>query len=209
MKPYDFPIIIGRQYGSGGRKIGKMLAERLAIRYYDKEILAEAAAAMGYQKEVFDKADEKAPSFLSSLTGMFSYLGTPAGYDCGSLTTEHLYNAQSHIIQELASAEPAVFVGRTADYILRDVPNMISIFIHAPLCERAERILARGECKTIEQAIEIAKRKDRQREEYYNSFTGKKWGYASNYDLCINHSHLSDDDIIKIIIEYINTYIKI
>ena len=195
-------IVIGRQFGSGGQELGKLLSEKLGIPYYDKNLLYEVAEKYGYDKSVFDNADERKPSFFRSILSMTygaTYTDTMGNYLCN----ERLYDAQSKIIRELASENDCIFVGRTADYITRDFPNMISIFLHADISDRANRICCRCECNNINNAIELAKKQDKLREDYYNYFTGKNWGNAANYDMCFNTAKLSIAEIADIIISQI------
>ena len=195
-------IVIGRQFGSGGQELGKLLSEKLGIAYYDKNLLYEVAEKYGYNKSVFDNADERKPSFFRSILSMTygaTYTDTMGNYLCN----ERLYDAQSKIIRQLASENDCIFVGRTADYITRDFPNLISIFLHADLSDRAKRICCRCDCQDINNAIELAKKQDKLREEYYNYFTGRNWGNATNYDMSFNTSKLSIAEIANIIINYL------
>ena len=195
-------IVIGRQFGSGGQELGKLLSEKLGIAYYDKNLLYEVAEKYGYNKSVFDNADERKPSFFRSILSMTygaTYTDTMGNYLCN----ERLYDAQSKIIRQLASENDCIFVGRTADYITRDFPNLISIFLHSDLSDRAKRICCRCDCQDINNAIELAKKQDKLREEYYNYFTGRNWGNATNYDMSFNTSKLSIAEIANIIINYL------
>lgn len=199
----NFLIVIGRQYGSGGREIGRKLAGMLGVDYFDKRLLSEAAGRIGYAPELFSRADEKRPSRLRSLLG-FSYGSLTGSYSGGTLTPENLYAEQSHAISEICDGRSCVIIGRTADYVMREHPRMISVFIHAPLEWRAQRILSRGEVKDLDLAMEMARKIDRERESYYNYFTGRKWGDASNYHLSIDPSKISVDKAVEIIISFLN-----
>lgn len=199
----NFVIVIGRQYGGGGRKLGKALAEHLEVPYYDKELLAKAAEALGYSEKIFDKADEKKPSFLRSLLS-FNYGATTALYNNFSLSNENIYRLQSEVIKSICEKSSCVIVGRTADYVMRDHPGLISIFVHSPEEVRARRIVERGEASSRHEAIEMAHKKDSDRESYYNYFTNRKWGKADNYDLTVDSSKFSLENIVKLIADHID-----
>lgn len=198
----DFVIVIGRQYGAGGRRLGKLLAEKLNIPYYDKELLAEAAHSLGFSPEFFKKADEKRPSFIRSLLS-FNYGATSAADNRGALTEENLYQLQSQVIRSICEKGSCVIVGRTADYVMRDHPGLLSIFVHAPEQTRAENILSRGESASIEEALEKAHKNDKCRESYYNYYTNRTWGTAANYDLTIDSSKFTLDEIASFIISHL------
>lgn len=195
----DFIIVIGRQYGAGGRKLGKRLAETLNVPYYDKELLSEAADALGFSKELFLKADEKKPSILRSFLS-FNYGSPSASFSSYTLTDDNLYRAQSDVIKSICEKGSCVIVGRTADYVMRDHPGLLSIFVHAPEEHRAKAILERGEAKSLEEALEKARKFDRSRESYYNYFTNRHWGHADNYDLTFNSSRLSTEALLPLIL---------
>ena len=128
MKRSDFVIVIGRQYGSGGRELGQMLARRLGIPYYDKALLSEAAGRLGFRADLFERADEKRPSFFSSL--LSANYGSSTYFAPGAMHNATLYQMQSDVIRNLMDS-PCVIVGRTADYIGRERKNVVSIFLHA------------------------------------------------------------------------------
>lgn len=195
----DFIIVIGRQYGAGGRKLGKRLAETLNVPYYDKELLSEAADALGFSKELFLKADEKKPSILRSFLS-FNYGSPSASFSSYTLSDDNLYRAQSDVIKSICEKGSCVIVGRTADYVMRDHPGLLSIFVHAPEEHRAKAILERGEAKSMEEALDKARKFDRSRESYYNYFTNCHWGRADNYDLTFNSSRLSTEALLPLIL---------
>lgn len=193
-------IVIGRQYGGGGRRVGRELARRFGIPYYDKELIAEAAERMGMPHALLSEADEKRPSALRSLLSLS--FGVSDQYGLPVLGREGLYEAQSKVIRQIASEGGAVFVGRTADYVLRDHPGMISLFLHAPEEVRVRRLVERGECdeRTARERMHQA---DRQRQDYYNYFTGREWGKATNYHLTLDSSSLPDDAVADVIEAFI------
>ena len=184
--PADSIVVVGRQFGSGGRKIGRRLAEEFGLAYYDKEMLAEAARRLGFSEHVFARYDERPPSALRSwLSASF---GVQDSFHQTPMSSEAIYAAQSRVINELA------------DYILRHRPHLASIFLHAPAEHRAQVLLERGEVESHEKGIELARKIDRNREDFYNYFTGRRWGHADNYHLTLDTSLLSDDaayDVVR------------
>lgn len=144
-----FVITVGRQFGSGGRELARALADELDIAYYDKELLAESAKLSGIEPEFFEQKDERFPSFLH---GIFSFtMGvTPMCYYTGggSITDDSLYKAVSDFITSEAEKRSFVVVGRTADYILRNHPRVVNIFLHAPMEECVKRITSRADALT-------------------------------------------------------------
>ena len=196
-----YAITIGRQFGSGGRLIGQALARELGIEYYDKALLHEAAKHAGMSPELFERKDEKAPSFFS---GMMSLnMGYSAYPGTSSISDDALYRTQSDVIRALADRSSCVIVGRSADYALRDRDNVINIFVHAPIEERVRRIMERGDATTAEQARQLAEKTNKLRAAYYNFYTDKRWGHASSYDLTIDSSRLSLEDIVALVKQYI------
>lgn len=196
----DFVIVIGRQFGAGGRRLGKQLAETLKVPYYDKELLAEAAGALGFSQDIFQKADEKKPSMFRSFLSF--NLGSPsASFDNYALNDDNLYRAQSEVIRSICKKGSCVIVGRTADYVMRDHPGLLSIFIHAPEEHRAQAILSRGDAATKDEAIDRLRKNDRSRESYYNYYTNRNWGRADNYDLTFDSSRIPQEQIIALIAE--------
>lgn len=202
MTEKDFVIVIGRQFGSGGREIGRRIAEKLGIPYFDKNLLAEAAKAFGFDKDVLADADEKRPSFIRTFLG--SSYGNTSDFGCwGSLSPDALYDVQSRVIGRICHAGPCVIVGRTADYIASELTNLFSVFIHSPEAHRARRIVMRNDAADEAEAIRIAKKADSKRESYYNYYTGRRWGAASNYHLSLDASMLSMEETVDLIISFL------
>ena len=204
-----YVITIGRQYGSGGREIGRMLADELGIRYYDKELLTEAAKSSGVNQELFEAADERTPSFFSNLWSF--NLGFNSGaYLLGNtpLSDDSIYSAQCAVMKQLAEKSSCVIVGRSADYVLRTHPRLVSIFIHASLDARVARIMRRNDCDTVDAAKSLAAKKDKLRSSYYNFYTDKTWGDAASYDLSIYSSKLSSQEVCKVIVDYVRLRLK-
>lgn len=190
-------IVVGRQFGSGGRKIGKAIAKRLNIPYYDKVLLSKVAARFGYDPAILMGADEKKPSLFGSiLPGKYGIMDT---YASSPISKESLYQAQTHVIRQICEEGSCVIVGRTADYIMRDHPGMVSVFIHAPIKWRAQNLISRGEAKTEQEAITKIKKADSDRQGFYNYFTGRNWGVADNYHLTIDGSIFDPEEIAEII----------
>lgn len=198
-------ITIGRQFGSGGRSIGQKIAEKLDIHFYDKELISIAAKKSGTDPEIFKDVDEKAAnSLLYSLsTGMY---GFGSGFSAmGDLpVNDKLYLLQHKIIKEIAEKESCVIVGRCADYVLRENPNCVNIFIYADMAFRKEQSVKKHGIDEA-RAEHIINKTDKSRANYYSFYSGQKWGMAENYDLCINSSKLSEDKIVDLIIDYIKS----
>lgn len=200
----NFVIVIGREFGSGGRTIGKLLASRLGIDYYDTELLQKAAESQGLNPEIFKDHDEKKPSVLKVL--LQGAYGIADNFHTVPFSGVSMHNSQCKVIKDICKKGSCVIVGRSADRILCNHPRMLSIFLHSPLETRAQRIVKRGEASTIEEACEIARQHDRRRESYYNFYSGdKKWGAASNYHLSLDTSKFDNDTILEIILSLIKS----
>lgn len=190
-------IVIGRQYGSGGRSLAQSLSNKLAIPVYDKSLLGKAAKKYGFSEQIFSNADERKPSLLRSM--LSHAYGVQENYGSHTLSAEKIYEAQSNVIRALCNKEDCIIVGRTADYVMRDHPNMLSIFIHSSQESRAERIFKRGETSSKEEALSVVIKRDKERKRYYDYFTGREWGRADNYDICIDSSLLDEEEISELI----------
>ena len=189
-------ITIGRQYGSGGREIGSRLAERLGIGYYDKELIAEAARKSGLSGDMFERNDERALGrLLHALSTGFSFRS--------GFSPESIFKIQSDTIKDVASKGPCVIIGRCADYVLRDNPMCISIFITGDDTDRLARVMRRNAIDEKEAAERIAKT-DKGRAAYYEFYTGKTWGAAPSYDLCINSSVLGIEATAEGIADFVS-----
>lgn len=201
----NYVITIGRQFGSGGRELGRLLAEKLNIPFYDKELLYKAAADAGLNPEFFEAADERVPQFINGIFS-FNFGASPLTWYTGSsaISDDNLYKAQSDFIHKIAAAGPCVIVGRSSDYILRDVPNVVNVFLHAHIDDCAARIVQRSDTKDVAAARKLANKVNRLRANYYNFYTDKKWGDASSYDLCFNTSVMPMDDIAEVVVNYLN-----
>lgn len=201
-----YALTLGRQFGCGGREIGKRVAELLGIDYYDKELLREASKSSGVSEEIFEAADERSPTFFGNLWSFASGFSGNGSFFTGSgspLGDENIYRAQSNVIIELAKRGNCVILGRTADFLLRDVTNVISVFVYSSLDDRAKRIVERGDSKTLEEARELAVKKNKMRASYYNFYTNQHWGDASSYDLCVDISQLGIEKTAQFIANYV------
>lgn len=194
-----FVITIGREYGSGGGEIGRRLAKYFDIPCYDKELLTIAAKESGYCKEYFEKYDEK-PLKVLSYFGYESYSNT--------LPINHqLFLKQFHLIQKLASESSCIFVGRASDYALKEFDNVVNIFIHGDFEFRRKRAII--EHKVNEDiSASIVKKIDKERASYYKYYTDSYWGDAKNYHLCLDTSFIGIDEVVRIIINFIEKRYK-
>lgn len=197
-------ITVGRQFGSGGRAIGKRLAEMFGIAYYDRELISEAAKLSGLSSEIFEQRDEKTPGSLRFA------LATGFGITTG-FSSESLFLIQSDTIRKVASEGPCVIVGRCADYVLRDNPRCINVFINAPVEQRIRNIKARDASVNCKNIGELLEKMDKSRAAYYNFYTDKRWGHSGSYHLTVDSSLLGMEgtaELIKGFIESIPGVVK-
>ena len=199
-------ITIGRQYGSAGRQIGRVLAEELGIKCYDKELLERAAKESGLCEELFENHDEKPTnSFLYSLVmDTYSFGYSSAGFT--DMPMNHkVFLAQFEAIKKLAAEGPCVMVGRCADYALADNKDCFSVFVHADLDWRINRIAGKYN-KTPKEAKDMITKTDKSRASYYNYYTNKKWGAAAGYSLCVDSGVLGIEGAAQAIINTIHIF---
>ena len=193
-------ITIGRQFGSGGRAIGKRVAEELGIPFYDKELIKKIAQDSGLSKEILDDYDEKPTnSFLYSLSlGAYTYGNSFTGVPEMPMS-DKIFVIQSDTIKEIAAQGPCVIIGRCAESILKDQVEHLSVFIHADLEYRIRRV---AEFEKISRyvAAELVRKTDKKRANYHNYYSDIKWGDATSYDLCIN-GRIGTENAAKLIIE--------
>ena len=194
-------INIGRQFSSGGRYISKILCEEFGCRYFDKEILDLAAKEIGFSPDVFKKSDEK-KSFIHTLFHLHAPMLSDDNFYNNKFSEESLFKFQCDAIRKAASQGSCLFIGRCADYVLRDEPNTVSIFLAADMEDRISRTMERYNMDE-ESARKTISKKDSTRASYYNYYTGKKWGAAESYDLCINTSIFGLDETAKFIADFI------
>lgn len=191
-------ITIGRQFGSGGKRIASAIGERLGIPVYDQELLVKAAQESGLSPRFLQEADEhRRLSGLGGLLGMIRFW-----HNQGNLIDDNeLFRIQSEAIRDIAAQGDAIFVGRASDYVLRDL-DPLNVFIHAPL-EVRKRCVAERMGISPGEAEELISQKDKRRKEYYNLFTlSDNWGVASNYDICIDSSVLGIETTAEMIIRF-------
>lgn len=197
-------ITIARQYGSGGKTIGEMLAKELGFAYYDKDLLRLASEESGINESLFAKADEKVKSTLFRITKKV-YQGELISPKSGDFTSEeNLFNYQAKIIKELAEEGSCIIIGRCADYILKDYDNVLSVFVHAPEDFCIEQA-AKKHSMDLKELNKLITKTDRQRAGYYKYHTGREWTDARNYDLCLDSSKLG---FVRCV-EEIKAYLKV
>jgi len=193
-----YTINIGRQLGSGGREIGEILASQLGISFYDKELIQIASQESGLGRAFFEKFDEKdSHSIVGALFGLHGTF-SDGMYTNNYLNNETLFKIQSDVIRRLAEEKSCVFVGRCADYVLKDNPFCLNVFISANMNDRMKRI-AEKENILENKAKDLIEKTDKKRSGYYNYYSNKVWGTAESYHLCINSSFLGIDDTITLI----------
>lgn len=196
-------ITIGRQLGSGGREIGKKLADELGIKFYDKELIAAAAKASGLSENLFDGMDEKPTnSFLYSIA-MGIQTGNGIFYQPDNcLNGDNIFKIQSDVIKTLADENSCVIVGRCADYILRDRPGLISVFIHADKDFRKKRLIEISKMDLKEAETAMTKT-DKNRSNYYNFYTNCAWGNVNNYDIALNSASIGVDGTVEVLKQFV------
>ena len=194
----SYVINIGRQLGSGGKEIGEKLAARLGIDFYDKELINLASEESGLCREFFEKADEKASQgIIGGLFGMrFPFI------------SDALFKVQSDVIRHLAAEKSCVFVGRCADYILREHPRCVNVFISASKEDRIARLCQIHHIDE-EAAEEMMEKADKKRSEYYNYYSYKTWGAAATYHLCVDSSSLGIEETVRFVEEFVVKKLKL
>lgn len=198
----NYVITIARGFGSGGKTIGRMLSENLGIPYYDKDLIKLASEESGINEALFGKSDEKVKSSIFSRPKVYSgELVKPDSPDF--VSEENLFSYQAKVIKSLAEKGSCIIVGRCADFVLRDMENVIKVFIWAdmPTCLKNAKIVCGIDEKEAARQIE---RTDKERSAYYKAHTGSSWDNVRNYDLCLNTSRLSFEKCVEIIKSYIN-----
>ena len=202
-------ITIARQYGSGGREIGGRVAEILGIPLYDKELIKDAAAKGNLNEDVLRTSDESAAnSLLYTLAVGSNVVGTTMHFGYKMPINDKLFILQSEVIKEYASKGSCVVIGRCADYVLRDEPNLFRIFVYGDLDHRQERVKSRHPEVKTSQIIDIINKTDKRRSSYYNFYTGNKWGKYDNYDMAINSSTLGIEESAHLIASAVKRLIE-
>ena len=195
-------VTISREYGSGGRTIGKILAQKLEVPFYDKEELIDLAAERsGFSKELLAGAELKAKnSFAYNLSSALSFNEAASGSPLS--VNEKLFLATFQTIREIGEKGEAVIVGRCADYVLREIAGVTNVFIYADQEDRLRRAVeSYGE--NPDDVKEIVATYDKARQNYYNYHTGQKWGEFKNYNLAINSSYITEEEAANLIVDYV------
>ena len=194
-------ITISREFGSGGRTIGREVANRLGIPFYEKELVDQIALESGFAPKFVEEHGEHAPG-MSRLSYAFAHQGVP-GVMNGLSTADFLWSIQCSVILQLAEQGPCVIVGRNADYILKDREDVLDVYIHADKEFRADRIV-RLYGESEKSPMTRLAEKDKRRQINYQHYTGRTWGAADNYDICINTSTISVEKAADIIVSLVS-----
>ena len=190
-------ITISREFGSGGRTIGRKVAEALGIPFYDKELVEQVALESGFAPNFIEEHGEHSPT-RSRFAYAFSHQAVPGAMN-GMSTADVLWSIQCSVIQQLAEQGPCVIVGRNADYILKDRSDVLDVFIHADIDQRADRIVRLyGESEKKPEAR--LNEKDKRRKINYQHYTGRTWGMSQNYDLCLDSGVLGIEKCVELIV---------
>ena len=190
-------ITIGRQFGSGGKEVGIRVAKELNIPFYDKELLQEAAKKSGLCEKILENFDERPKSLLYAIA-MDSYAFALPGTGAGASLEQQVYLATFNTVRQIAEQGPCVIIGRCADYALSENPNHLSLFIHAPMEDRIQRV-AKRQNLTPEKARALIIKTDKRRASYYEYYSSRKWGAVDSYDFCINSSYLGLSRTVELI----------
>lgn len=191
-------VTIDRQYGSGGRTIGKLVADELSLSYLDNELIKKSAQKSGYSQELFENAEQKPTGSLLYSMSMFASSGL--GFELP--LSDKVFLIQSEVIKEAADTGNCVIVGRCADYILAKYDNVVNIFIHGDFDHRVNRAVCVYNCNKND-AKDTVLKNDKRRASYYNFYTNSKWGNASNYHLSINSNILGVEKTASAIVRFL------
>ena len=192
-------ITVSREFGSGGRESGQIVAQKLNIPYYDNALITIAAKKSGFVEELFEQADQKPTGSLLYSLSMFG-----AGMSSVELPlNDKIFLIQSDIIKEVAAQGPCVVVGRCADYVLRETENVVNFFLYGSIEARTAFAIREHDFPS-EKAAEAVKKFDKRRASYYHYYTGKKWGEAKNYHLCMDTTNLTPEKTAEIILKYVD-----
>ncbi|MBR4713657.1 MAG: cytidylate kinase-like family protein [Paludibacteraceae bacterium] len=195
-------ISIGRQFGAGGRRVGQALAKELGIAYYDKELIMEAAKEFGFAPVFFEENDEKSASFAGNVLQWMESFVTNGMGSKNYLSQDTLFEMQSEVVRKVAEKHSCVIVGRCSDYVLRDYPNCVSVFLHSSDEDRIRRIRERSGL-TEEEAISKMRMQDKKRAAYYNFYSSKTWGESATYTLSIDVSSIGVEQTVQLIMFYL------
>lgn len=198
-----FIITIARGYGSGGRTIGKMLSERLDIPFWDRDLIKLASEESGINEALFGQSDEKTKSGVFTKKSVYTG-GEKISPDKKAFTSEeNLFNFQAETIKRLAEENSCIIVGRCADYVLRDMPNVIRVFVYADIDSCVKNVAEVKGITNEKEALKMIASTDKERAAYYKAHTGREWIDARNYDLCLNSGELGFEKCVDIISNYI------
>ena len=199
-------ITFAREFGSGGHEVAKKVSEICDFSFYDKELIALAAKESGLSENLFDGLDEKPTNSLLYSLVMGLQSGNSSYCRYGDITSaDSVFRIQSQVIRELAAEGSCVIVGRCADYVLREQPRLINVFVHADLDFRIERIMKKFDMKE-KVAQDYIVKTDKKRSSFYNFYTNKMWGSVDNYDISIDTSKIGTDNAAKLIADYVNMF---
>lgn len=201
-------ITIARSYGSGGKTLGKLLADKMGINCYDREIIRMASDTSGINEELFGRVDEKlkkSPLFGIMRSNPYKGDGVIPPESSNFVSDDNLFNYQAQVIKELAEKESCVIIGRCADYVLKDNPNVIRLYLYAPLEDCVKRVMAQNSI-TEKDTIKKIETIDKYRSDYYKYYTGKEWNDARNYDFCLNTTSMSYEKLIQVVENIISLY---
>lgn len=191
-------ICVGRKFGSGGRNIAGLVADKLGIKVYDRALLKTAAQESGFSEKFFEEADEE--KTRHGLRSLFMSHMTDNGLSKNMLSNESIFKIQSEAIRKIHDSEDCVFIGRCSDYVLRDSDRLLNVFIAAQEDDRVNRICRHADGMTPQKALSLIEEHDRKRASYYNYFTGRIWGDPAFYDICLNSSTLGYEKCADIIV---------
>lgn len=197
-------ITIARSYGSGGKTLGKLLAQELGIHCYDRELIRMASEQSGINEALFGQVDEKIKSMPLFRISKGIYKGEVLPPDSDDYTSEdNLFNFQAQCIKELAKTESCIIIGRCADFILKDDPNVIKLFFYAPREDCIKRAMTQNG-GTEKEIIKKIEKRDKYRSDYYKYHTERDWNDARNYDFCLNTASTSYEKLVKVVKDYIS-----
>ena len=200
----NYVVTIARQYGSGGREVGRLLSERTGLKFYDKDLITLAAQKSGLSSEALQNVDEKAANSLLYTLALGSSIYNPGLERVNLPINDRLFVVQSEIIKDLAaSGEGAIIVGRCADYVLAGRDNLVRVYITADFDARVKTVMERHDL-TEPAAKDLIVKTDKRRANYYSYYTGEKWGRADKYDLVISTDRIGIDGAASLIADYID-----
>ncbi len=199
-----FIVTIARGFGSGGRTIGKMLSEKLGVKFYDKDLIRMASDASGINEALFGQNDEKTKAGVFNKPGVYKGEIIAPGKS-GFISEENLFNYQAMVIKQIAAEGSCVIVGRCADYVLREDPAVVRVFIYADEENCIRNVAEVRGITDRKEAIKVIASTDKERAAYYKTHTGREWIDARNYDLCLNSGNLGFEKCVDIISDFINT----